>query len=131
MELVINANILFSIANPTSKTREIISTFPITFFSPLFSLDEIRKYKDEIKKKANIKDFESFINLLKERINFIDIKEYKDEIEKCKRLISDEKDVEYLALAKKLNLPIWSNDKLLKKQEIVKIINTKELIELL
>ena len=74
MELVINANILFSIANPSSKTREIISNFPITLFSPLFALAEINKYKEEIKNKAKIKDFSSFIHILKERIDFIDLK---------------------------------------------------------
>lgn len=131
MELTINANILFSIANPDSKTREIISNFPINFFSPLFALTELKKYEKEIKNKAKIKDFDSFITILKERINFIDLKEYNDEIKEYRNQVGDEKDIEYIALAKKLNLPLWSNDKLLKNQNVVKVINTKELIELL
>jgi predicted nucleic acid-binding protein len=41
----------------------------------------------------------------------------------------DEKDTHYVALALKLNCPIWSNDTDLKKQNKVKIYNTKELLE--
>ena len=41
----------------------------------------------------------------------------------------DEKDTPYIALALKLNCPIWSNDTDLKKQNKVKVYNTKELLE--
>jgi len=131
MELVINANILFSMAKSESKTREIISLFPLILHSPEFALKEIKKYKKEIMSKANIQDFEEFIKLLKERINFINLEYYKSEIKKCKNLIPDEKDTEYLALSKKLKIPLWSNDKLLKNQTMINVINTPELVDLL
>jgi predicted nucleic acid-binding protein len=41
------------------------------------------------------------------------------------------KDVEYFALALKLDCPIWSNEKAFKKQSRVKVISTKELISFL
>lgn len=50
---------------------------------------------------------------------------------KCKNIIKDEKDIEYLALAMKLKMPLWTNDKLLKNQNLVKAITTADLIELL
>lgn len=131
MECVINANILFSIANPNSVTRNIISNFAINLYSPKFALKEIKKYKQTIIKKAKLEDFDEYLQILEERINFIDIDKYKQEIKICKNLIEDEKDIEYLALAKRLNLPLWSNDKLLKNQNIVKVINTAEMVELI
>ncbi len=36
-------------------------------------------------------------------------------------------DIDFIALALKENCPLWSNDKLLKKQIRVKIINTNEI----
>ncbi len=131
MELVINANILFSIANPLSKTRYLIANFPLSLFSPEFAKKEIMKYKEDILKKANLKDFNSFIDILNTRINFIDLKEYKEQMQKCKDIIKDEKDIEYMALAMKLKIPLWTNDKSLKNQDITKIITTKDIIELL
>lgn len=43
----------------------------------------------------------------------------------------DPDDSEYFALAMKLRCTIWSNDKRLKQQEKVNIINTTELIGIL
>jgi len=40
----------------------------------------------------------------------------------------DPKDAQYLALAMKYGIPIWSNDKRLKRQSIVKVFSTEELI---
>ncbi|MEI6732208.1 MAG: PIN domain-containing protein, partial [archaeon] len=40
----------------------------------------------------------------------------------------DIKDAMYLALALKLNCPIWSNDKLLKNQTQIKVYSTSELM---
>ena len=44
------------------------------------------------------------------------------------QLSPDLKDAPYIALALKLNCPIWSQDKALKKQSVVKIYSTEELI---
>jgi|SRR3989344_1419780 len=131
MELVINANILFSIANPLSKTRYLIANFPLSLFSPEFAKTEIIKYREDIIKKANLKDFDSFMNILNTRVNFVNLEKYKGQIGKCRNVISDEKDIEYIALANELNIPLWTNDKLLKNQNLVKIVNTRDIIELL
>jgi len=53
-----------------------------------------------------------------------EFKEHKSEIMEKSGLDENE----YLALELKLNCPIWSEDKRLKKQTLVKIINTIELI---
>jgi len=37
--------------------------------------------------------------------------------------------ISYIALALKLNCPIWSNDTDLKQQDRIKVYNTKELLE--
>lgn len=41
----------------------------------------------------------------------------------------DEKDTPFLALALKLEYPIWSNDKHFKKQEKIQVYTTEDLLE--
>jgi len=43
----------------------------------------------------------------------------------------DVDDAPFLALAMLLNCPIWSNDVHFKRQQIVKVFNTKEVLSLL
>ncbi|MEK6895158.1 MAG: PIN domain-containing protein [Nanoarchaeota archaeon] len=133
MKLVINANILFSLAKKSSATSGIVFNSNIKLFSPSFAIGELSKYKSTIIRKFNLKEneFDSFIKKLKERIVFYELDFYKDEVKEIIPFINDEKDVEYLALSKKLNIPLWSNDRELKKQKIIPVFDTKEIIELL
>lgn len=130
MKFVIDANILFALSNPKSAASSLFSKFSLKLFSPNFSLVEIEKYKDELSIKSKI-DFNSAIKLLNERVIFIDNSEYSGLIRELSSKISDPKDVPYLAVAHKLKLPIWSNDKHLKEQSLIPVFTTKELIELL
>ncbi|MAG78609.1 hypothetical protein CL616_04570, partial [archaeon] len=50
-------------------------------------------------------------------------------IKKAEKISPDINDTEYFALAIALGFPIWSNDKLLKTQKLVKIYSTTELLE--
>jgi len=73
----------------------------------------------------------TFIDLLGEKINFVPLDEYKSFLTQAVELSSDVDDVDYFALALKLNCPIWTNDKRFKDQEKIKIFSTLKLIELL
>lgn len=61
----------------------------------------------------------------------IDEETLKDEMLKACKISPDLDDAVYFALAIKLNCPIWSNDKRLKQQNIVKVYSTHELARLL
>ncbi|RLJ01631.1 MAG: hypothetical protein DRP10_03570 [Candidatus Aenigmatarchaeota archaeon] len=52
-------------------------------------------------------------------------------MEEAIKLAPHNKDVEYFALALKLGCAIWSNERDFKKQEVVKVLSTKELKDLL
>jgi len=47
-----------------------------------------------------------------------------------RRVSPDINDVPYLALALKLNCPVWSNDRKLKNQNAVRIYSTQEIIRI-
>lgn len=100
-------------------------------FAPDFALIELNKYKELILEKTKQTNFNNLIKDLKSKVEFLDLKIYDKELKFAKENISDKKDISYLALAIKLNCPIWSNDKHLKEQTKIPTFNTKELILLL
>jgi len=133
MELVIDANILMSALIATKgRTYDLIFNENIKLFSVDKLLRELNKYKSEILKKSGLSkyEFNIFVSFISSKIEFIlpvDIKRFDSDAEK---ISPDPNDKEYFALALKLNCPIWSNDKILKKQEKVRVYSTEDLIQL-
>jgi len=140
LRLVVDTNILFAFFWKNSVIGNIIKTKALELYAPEFSLNELSKYssllmnKTSLSKEEYIKNFAS----LSECINIVPFKEYKDKIESAKSLANEfskeefeefVKDIDFIALALKLDCPIWSGDKLLKKQKIVEILTKKELLD--
>lgn len=130
MKFVADANILFALSKNSSVANSLVSKFSLKLFSPDFALIELRKHKNELSSKSGI-DFNSAIKSLKDKVMFVDKSQYSKLIKEFSPKISDQDDVTYLALASKLNLPVWSNDKHLKEQSLILVFTTAELIELL
>ena len=78
-----------------------------------------------------MQDFEAFVGVLKLRVRFIPLELFLDKVPEAKVLAPHLKDVEYFALALKLDCPLWSNEKAFKKQSRVKVFSTSKLISLL
>ena len=133
MLLVADANILFSFFDAKSKARKLLLLKDIELFSPRFLLKELVEHKEEIEEKFGLSEgqFSLELKLIETNVKLVPLKEFEDFVEKVKALSSDTDDLQYLALALKLNLPLWSNDKELKKQSVIKVFSTKELIEIL
>jgi len=71
---------------------------------------------------------------LLDNIRIVPEDEYRDNISKAFSIARnfDEKDTPFIALALKLNIPIWTNDRgILENQGKYKAISTKELLEIL
>ncbi|MBU1252284.1 MAG: hypothetical protein KJ905_02790 [Nanoarchaeota archaeon] len=130
MKLVVDANILFALANPSSSASSLVSALTLKLFSPDFALEEIGKYKKEISEKSGV-EFKSVVKFFRENIIFVNASEYSSLMNNLSREISDTKDLPYLALAVKLNLSIWSNDKHFKEQKLIPVFTTAELVELI
>lgn len=130
MKLIVDANILFSLTNTSSYTSFIVDKYKLGLFSLDYALLELEKYKEEVTRKSG-QTFNECITLLKEKVQFISVKMIRDEIQECKSFLQDQADVVYLALARHLNAPIWSNDSHLKQQSLVLVLSTQELLTLL
>ena len=130
MELIVDANILFSLTNPASYTYFIVDKYALNLFSLDYTLLELEKHKEEVVAKSK-QSFNESIRILKEKVVFIPVKTLRNEIQECKHLTNDQADVVYLALAKKLNFPLWSNDSHFKQQSLIPVLTTRELLTLL
>ncbi len=138
MHVVIDANILFSFFRKDSLVREIIIDsdlkYNLEIIAPKYALEELDKHKKEICEKAQIteEDYEFPRGVLEFFIEFISEEMWVDKIEEASKLLAEhKKDVPYLALALKYNCSVWSYDKNIKKQNKVKVCNTKEILELI
>ena len=129
MDLVVDANILFAALIKKNITSHLLFRESFHLYAPEFIFVEFKKYKDVIRKKTERSpdEFQEFFNVLERRISLAPREEIKSFVPKAKKISPDPKDVPYVALALKLSIAIWSNDKALKeKQDVVRVYNTQE-----
>jgi predicted nucleic acid-binding protein len=133
MDLVIDANVLFSALIKDSFNHNILFNGKFRFFAPEYIFIEFEKHKEEILEKTErtTEEFFRLIEILKKRIILIPLEEITNYIKEAEKITPDKDDMAYFALALKLNCGIWSNDKKLKEQDKVKVLNTKEVLDLL
>jgi len=132
MELVVDSNILFSaIISSGGKTRALLFYDALALFAPEFLLGEFAKHKQEILKKSKLpyNEFNLAMSLISSRITFVPLPEFRRFISKAGKVCPDANDTEFFALAMSKCIPLWSNDKVLKKQGVVKVLSTTELIK--
>ena len=138
MKLIVDANELFAgiIAkgkNLQSWTLAILFSDEVELFAPFRLLAELEKNRDEIRSKSgfSLQDFEAFVGILELRVRFIPLEQFLDKILEAKVLAPHLKDVEYFALALKLDCPIWAQEKAFKKQSGVRVFTTSDLFSFL
>lgn len=133
MKLILDANPLFSALIKDSITVKIIVSDYAGLYAPQYLFDEFLEHRDEVTKKTKRSEDElnNLIDTLKSIITVVPKKEFEHLLERAKELTTDKDDVPYVALALKLNIPIWSNDKKLKKQDKVQVYSTGEILEIL
>lgn len=136
MKLVIDANILFSaLIKEESITRKLMINDSLILLSPEFIIEEFLEHLNELENKVGIKSEslkEKFKELLRlSNIRLISKKSYKKFIKQAEKISPDIGNIPYFAIALLYNIPIWSNDKILKNQNSTIIYSTNELTKLL
>ena len=132
MNITIDSNILFSALIKDSITRKIILNYPERFLFPEYIFQEFLKYKKLLLKKSNLseKEFYFLLNNLLKKVKIIKnekIYKYKKESIKILKDI-DIKDAPFIAVCLKYSSILWSDDKALKNQKKIIVLNTKEFI---
>jgi|SRR3989344_4720573 len=129
MDIVIDANVLFSALIKDSFTYNLLFNDTFHLFTPEYIFTELEEHKEEILKKTEKtkEEFLRTLEILKRRIIIIPLEELAPYAQEAENLTPDPDDMTYFALALKLNCAIWSNDKKLKEQTKIKIYTTPEL----
>ena len=128
MELVVDANVLFAAFIKESHTRHLLLNSGCNLFIPDFFFEEFNKHQGALREKTGLsedqlRDLMSQI-LVFGNIRTVSVSEYSAFLEKAKMFSLDIADVPYFALALKLGCAIWSNDKKLQEQKVVKVQTT-------
>ena len=114
-------------------TSELLLKRDFHLYAPDFILFEFEKYRDYLKKKSERadEDFDHLLEVFKRNTELVAKEDIQPYIEKAKLITPDIGDVPYFAIALKLQIPIWSNDKDLKeKQSEIIIYSTADLMKL-
>ena len=132
MDLVIDANVVFSALIKDSFTYNLLFNDTFHLFTPEYIFTELEKHKEELMNKTErtTGEFLRLVETLKRRIVIVPLEELIPFIEEAETLTPDPDDMAYFALALKLNCAIWSNDKKLKEQNKIKVYLTHELSKL-
>src|SRR3989338_2505530 len=129
MDLVVDANVLFSALIKESFSFNLLFNGKFHLFTPEYIFTELEKHKEEILNKTERLEEEFFrlLETLKRRVIIVPLEELLPYVEEAEKITPDPDDMTYFALALKLNCAIWSNDKKLKVQDKIKVYNTHEL----
>lgn len=131
MELAVDTNILYTYFWKNSFARRFLMRMSLELYAPEFALEEINAHVSDILKKTRISE-EEFIKLKKDlaiAVEFIPLEEYKEFLKPTLDFSPDSKDIDFLSVAMKLKLPLWSNERLLKKQNKVEVFSTSDLLD--
>lgn len=133
MKLVLDTNVLIAALIKDSVTREILTHLEMEYLVPEFALQEVEANKDEIIKKSQLSPerFQLLLAELKSNLLIIPETEItnREEAERIMNVI-DPEDAVFVALALSTNNDgIWSEDKHLEKQHVIKVWKTKDLIQ--
>lgn len=133
MFIVVDANIIISLLIAKGSKHQLFFSEKIKPVSPDFILFEIGKHWKELSNKSKLseRDLKSEFFAVRLQLKTFSLPKIGKFIKEGSAISPDSNDSEYFALALKLNCPIWSEDKLLKKQSKVKVLDTKDLLELL
>ena len=132
MDLVIDANILFAALIKDSFTAELLLDEGIGLFAPEYLLEEFYEHREEIleKTKRIRQGFDSMFRDIKSLITVVPERELEEFMDRAREISPDPDDAPYFALALKLGCAVWSNEKALQQQKIIKIYTTEELSRL-
>lgn len=130
MKLVLDNNILFSAINPRSAASYLFAMLDADFSAPEFIKSEFNEHNEDCLFKSKLSEHEFKLRQTEVfgDIEFFKTSGYESFLKTSVKELPDSDDADFLALALAIKAAIWSNDPHLKRQSLVKVYTTKELI---
>lgn len=128
IRLVVDINVLFSAILCEGKDAELLFDKKLDLSAPDYLMEELRRLMPTISARTNrtYQDVERMASMLSSEVKVVPSSETAAFLNAAKALSPDPDDAPYFALALKTGAAIWSNDKLLKEQIVVKVYSTYE-----
>jgi putative PIN family toxin of toxin-antitoxin system len=134
MEVIIDANIFVAALLKKGATRKLLLNDELVLYTPEYVIEEIFDHLQEFETKSHLSriSLEELVKVLiiESKMNIIPKDELRPFIKKADEITPDPDDVMYFAAALKQNIGIWSNDKEMKKQKVINVYSTNDLIKL-
>ena len=135
MEVVVDTNVIISALLRDGLTRRILLLAPFEMYTVPFTKQEIENHKGELLHKSGLDEdsFGHLLDLIFAKMVVVDREVLEPFRKRAGSILKDidPADAPFLALAMALDCPVWSNDRDLKKQRVVKVYTTQEILELL
>ncbi len=132
MKIVLDSNILFSALLRESTTRRVLLLIEDELFLPYAVFEELEEHKEELLKKSGLyeKEFNELLSMLLGRVKIVPFTELESKKKEAILIVEsiDPDDAMFIAACLSLNAVLWSEDKALKCQRKIRVINTKELL---
>lgn len=133
MRIVVDTNRILSALLKDGMDRKIISSQNINFFTLDYVLEEIGKYMGYIIKKSGLpkEEIETLLSLFMENVAIVSDKKVKSKMKEAMDIMKDidAKDAPILACALAVpNDGIWSEDKHVHKQSVIKALHSADLL---
>ncbi len=133
MELVVDANILVAGFLRAALTRELLLDERLTLAAPEYALLETERIllTPKIQRrfgKLSTEQVKLALATLTSKIEVLPEITYRANLPEAKKFAPDPADTPYFALALHLDIPLWSNDALLKEQDRVTVYTTQEVL---
>lgn len=130
MELVVDANVLFSAAIIDSKTASLMLRDDLKLYAPEYLFKEFAKYEETLLEKTHRseEDFQKFLKILERRIELMPKEDFEHRLEEAREVTPDPDDAAYFGLALHREAKIWSDDRELEEQEEVEVLKTEEIV---
>ncbi len=132
LRLVVDATVLFTGLIGKGVTKSLFFSDNLELLAPEFLFEEFSEHKSRIKSISALPaaDIDFLMEKLEDTINVVKKSKFEKFLKEASSLINDPEDTEYLALSLSLDkCPIWSNDPHFKKQSLVRVFTTNELVE--
>ena len=131
MDLVVDANVLFSAAIKDSKTAELLLRNDLAYHAPEYVFEEFARHRGELLEKTHRTedDFERFVDVLRSQIVEWPSATVRSHLDHAREVCPDPGDVPYFALAIHLDAAIWSDDRAIADQDAVTVLTTADLLD--
>jgi predicted nucleic acid-binding protein len=134
MRLVVDTNIVIASILKESTTRKIILHPLFSFYIPEHAFVEIENHRDELTEKSGLSRhrFNQVLDGVKRKLSIVPAHEFSGHYPAALELMRniDPDDAPFVALAMSFdNDGIWSNDGHFEEQNIIRVWNTRDLLE--